>query len=88
VADIFVLDPDGRAARGRGGRTAAAAGLDGGLGVDRQDPVADPSGVPCQYPWYRSKITVALASKTGSRKEIQDRYCQGLTRMRGQDPQD
>ena len=39
-ADILMLDPYGSAARGRDGGTAAAAGLDGRLGVDRQDPVA------------------------------------------------
>ena len=42
VADVSMLDPDGLAGRGRGSGMAAAACLDGGLGVDRQDPVARP----------------------------------------------
>src|SRR5215472_5702384 len=36
------------------------------------------SRLPWQYPWYRSRMTVALAAKSGSRGEIQDWYCQGL----------
>jgi hypothetical protein len=42
VADVFMLDPHGLAGRGRGSGMAAAACLDGGLGVDRQDPIARP----------------------------------------------
>jgi hypothetical protein len=34
VADVFVLDTYGLAGGGRGGRVAAAAGLDRRLGVD------------------------------------------------------
>jgi hypothetical protein len=79
VADVFVLDPDGRAARGRDGGAAPAAGLDGGLGVHRQDPVARLEPRALVNPWYRSKITAALAAQSGSRGEIQDWYCQGLT---------
>jgi hypothetical protein len=46
VADVFVLHPDGLAGRGGQGGVTAAAGLDGRLGVEGQDPVAGASGSP------------------------------------------
>ena len=39
---------------------------------------SSPSGWPSQVRAYRSSTRWALAAKSGSRMEIQDRYCQGL----------
>jgi hypothetical protein len=38
-----------------------------------------PSGRPSQTRAYRSRTRVALAAKSGSRMNSQDRYCQGLS---------
>jgi hypothetical protein len=46
VPDVLVLDPYRPAAPGRDGGEAAAASLDGRLGIDGQDPVAGCSRMP------------------------------------------
>ena len=78
-----MLDPHGPAARGRGGGTAAAAGLDGGLGIDRQDPVArlEPSALVEVQDHGRPGGEVRIAR--GDPGPV----LPGLDRVLGQDPQ-
>jgi hypothetical protein len=70
----------------------AAAGLDGRPGVEGQDAVARAERLTAVKPWYRSRITFAFASKSGSRGKIQDWYCHGFTgfpaRIRSSDDTD
>ena len=58
---------------------AAATGLDAGLLSAHRTTSFAPRGWPSQTPAYRSNTRAALAAKSGSRMEIHDWYCHGLS---------
>ena len=87
VPDVFVLDPRGLAGRGRGGGAAAAAGLDGRLGVHGQDAVAGPQPLALVKPLVQVQDHGRLGGEVRVARGDPRLVLPGLDRVLGQDPQ-
>ena len=87
MPDVFVLDPGGLAAPGRGGGVAAAAGLDRGLGVHGQDAVAGPQPPALVKPLVQVQDHGRLRGEVRGARGDPRLVLPGLDRVLGQDPQ-
>ena len=87
VADVFVLDSRGLAGRGRGGGVAVSAGLDGRLGVHRQDPVARRQPYALVVPLVQVEDDRCPGGEVRVAGEDPRLIPPGLDRVLGQDPQ-
>jgi hypothetical protein len=88
VAHVFVLDAHGLAGGGRGGGVATAAGLDGGLGVEGQQPVTGPQRLPLIEPPVQVEDDFRLGFEVRGAGIDPGPVLPGLDRVLGQDPQD
>ena len=87
VPDVFVLDPHGLAGPGRGGGAAAAAGLDGRLGVHGQDAVAGPQPPAPVKPLVQVEDDRCPGGEVRVARGDPRLVLPGLDRVLSQDPQ-